>query len=357
VVRHEQAAGFAADGFYRHSGRPAAIFASTGPGNLFTLVPLLESLQSNTPVLLIGTNIASPLQTGSGGALHETPEQIEIVRPLTRYARRVSSPEEIPRAVAEAADVLYGNLPGPAFIEVPHDLLAAAVSAQFPGNKQGQNGSIGDDESGQAATLLRQSRKPVILIGGGVREGVVAVRHLAEMLQAPVFTTTSGKGQFADDHPLAMGCISRLGTVQEIFGQSDLLISFAARLTEFDTGRFGLVLPEDHIQVVEDAAYPGNRITPKLQLVGKIRTATAVLAQGLEPRGPWCDIAALIAAEKAKLESLNADGYSALSLLRGALRRDDVVVNDQSILNYWASAFFPVLAPGTFIYPYGSGTL
>src|SRR6185312_2144128 len=63
VVRHEQAAGFAADGFYRQSGHIAAIFASTCPGNLFTLVPLLESLQTNTPVLLVGTNIASALQS------------------------------------------------------------------------------------------------------------------------------------------------------------------------------------------------------------------------------------------------------------------------------------------------------
>src|SRR5262245_43976083 len=69
VVRHEQAAGFAADGFYRSSGRVACVFASTGPGNLFTLVPLLESLQTQTPVLVIGTNIASPLLARTGGAL------------------------------------------------------------------------------------------------------------------------------------------------------------------------------------------------------------------------------------------------------------------------------------------------
>ena len=92
VVRHEQAAGFAADGFYRSSGRMAAVFASTGPGNLFTLVPLLESLQTQTPVLVIGTNIASSLLSKTGGALHETPDQVEVIRPLTRFARRVSSP-------------------------------------------------------------------------------------------------------------------------------------------------------------------------------------------------------------------------------------------------------------------------
>ena len=132
VVRHEQAAAFAADGFYRRGGRIAAIFASTGPGNLFTLVPLLESLQSGTPVLLVGTNIASSLLGATGGALHETPEQLEIIRPLTRFARRVSSPDKIAETFAEAAQALRGPLPGPAFIELPHDFLLAPAGAGSP---------------------------------------------------------------------------------------------------------------------------------------------------------------------------------------------------------------------------------
>src|SRR6478736_10227431 len=129
VVRHEQAAGYAADGFYRRSGQIAAIFASTGPGNLFTLVPLLESLQTNIPVLLIGTNIASSLLARTGGALHETPEQLEIIRPLTRFARRVARPDEISEIFAQAAEMFDGPLPGPAFIEIPHDLFLAPVTA------------------------------------------------------------------------------------------------------------------------------------------------------------------------------------------------------------------------------------
>src|SRR5215813_10743485 len=127
VVRHEQAAGFAADGFFRRSGRPAAVFASTGPGNLFTLVPLLESLQTSTPVLLIGTNIASHLTGKTGGALHETPQQVEILRPLTRLARRVTSPDEIPETIATAVSALRGPATGPVFIEIPHDFLGAPV--------------------------------------------------------------------------------------------------------------------------------------------------------------------------------------------------------------------------------------
>lgn len=358
VVRHEQAAGYAADGFYRRSGQIAAIFASTGPGNLFTLVPLLESLQTNIPVLLIGTNIASSLLSKTGGALHETPEQLEIIRPLTRFARRVARPDELAATIAEAVQHLRGSLPGPAFIEVPHDLFLAPVTASSESTDQAEKPHFAFPAAAieDAQRRISASQKPVLLVGPGARRSRDAVRRLAELLQCPVFTTTTGKGIFAGDHPLSLGCISRLGAVQDVLLESDLLISFGARLTEFDTGRFGLQLPPQHIQVVEDDRYAGDRI-PSTRVVGDLAAIAEAFTQGNTVRAPWCDIAGVKAAEARRLEALQQDGYTALMLLRASLDRKDVLVNDQSILNYWASAFFPVLEPGTFLYPSGSGTL
>jgi acetolactate synthase-1/2/3 large subunit len=362
VVRHEQAAGYAADGFYRQGGQIAVIFASTGPGNLFTLVPLLESLQTNTPVLLIGTNIASPLLARTGGALHETPEQLEIIRPLTRFARRVTSPDALIGTIAQALEILHGPLPGPAFIEVPHDLFLAPVSAVFSGPEAAESSPVfpapgfHSKETESATREIAASRKPAILLGSGVGKAAAVVRQFAELLQCPVFTTTSGKGMFPGDHPLSLGCISRLGAVQGVLLDSDCLISFGARLTEFDTGRFGLKLPPQHIQVVADARYAGDRI-PSTQVVGDIAVIAQAFAQANPARPPWCDITGIKAREAERLEALGQESYAALNLLRAAMHRKDVLVNDQSILNYWASAFFPVLEPGTFLYPSGSGTL
>jgi acetolactate synthase-1/2/3 large subunit len=359
VVRHEQAAGYAADGFYRCSGQIAAIFASTGPGNLFTLVPLLESLQTNIPVLLIGTNIASSLLAKTGGALHETPEQLEIIRPLTRFARRVARPDELTATIAEAVNVLRGPLPGPAFIEIPHDFFLAPVSTDSPeaadqAAKPPLTFPVAAIENAQQQ--ISASHKPAILVGAGAVRGRDVVRQFAELLQCPVFTTTTGKGMFAGDHPLSLGCISRLGAVQDVLLQSDLLISFGARLTEFDTGRFGLQLPLQHIQVVEDERYAGDRF-PSSRVVGDLAAIAETFAQGNTTRARWCDIDGIRATEANRPEALQQDGYAALTLLRASLDRKDVLVNDQSILNYWASAFFPVLEPGTFLYPSGSGTL
>ncbi len=356
VVRHEQAAGFAADGFYRRSGQIAAIFASTGPGNLFTLVPLLESLQTNTPVMLIGTNIASSLLGKSGGALHETSDQLEIIRPLTRFARRVTDPGQIAEIFAEAVQVLRGPLPGPVFIEVPHDLFLAGTNANVPEvSDQKAAAAVSPQQVVQAAHQITASSRPLLLLGSGARASQAAVQKLAELLQAPVFTTTAGKGMIPADHPLSLGCISRLGMVQEIMAESDLLISFGARLTEFDTGRFGLKLPP-HLQIVEDARYAGDRL-PSALVVGSLAEIAQSFAQSTSARTGWCDIPAIKARESERLEALKQEGYAALKLFREAMRRGDVLVNDQSILNYWASAFFPVFEPGTFLYPLGSGTL
>ncbi|HKF20521.1 MAG TPA: thiamine pyrophosphate-binding protein [Candidatus Angelobacter sp.] len=357
TVRHEQAAGFAADGYYRRSGHVAAVFASTGPGNLFTLVPLLEALQAGTPLLVIGTNIASHLREKSGGALHETPQQIEIVRPLVRLAYRVTSPDEIPEAIAAATAVLHGPAPGPAFIEIPHDLLSAPVTRALAEAPKTPAIRPAPQDIAAAGELIVQSRRPALLIGGGAKASSAPVQKLAEILQAPVFSATSGKGLIPDDHPLAMGCISRQGLVREVLDQSDLLISCGARITEFDTGRFQLRLPARHLQIVADRAYPGDRFAASQQLVGDLGAMVELLSAQMRPRAGWCDVTALRTAEKSRLENLKSEAYAAIQLLRSGLDRDDVVVNDQSILNYWASAFFPVLAPETFLYPLGSGTL
>ncbi|HLY97435.1 MAG TPA: thiamine pyrophosphate-binding protein [Candidatus Angelobacter sp.] len=358
IVRHEQAAGFAADAFFRASGRPAAVFASTGPGNLFTLVPLLESLQSNTPVLLIGTNVATPVLGKPCNALHETPDQLGVLRPLTRFAARANTAEEIPAILAEAAVVLTGPAPGPVFIEIPHDLLLAPVSAELFSLKKRTTGNPPEASLQEAVRQIEMRQRPVILAGAGITaEEAFSVQRLAEMLHAPILTTTGSKGIIADDHPLSMGCISRLGMARQLLQEADLLISFSARLTEFDTGRFTLKIPPAHLAIVEDQVCLSGVFPAEAKVIGDAGAIAAELMKRLKPRRIWWDVAAARAEEGKQIESLQADGYAAVMLLRETLARTDVVVNDQSILNYWASAFFPVLEPGTFLYPWGSGTL
>lgn len=355
IVRHEQAAVFAADGFYRSSGRTAAVFASTGPGNLFTVAPLLESFQTNTPLLVIGTNVASRMLGRTCGALHETPHQLEIFKPVTRLAARISSPDEVAQVIAAA--VACG---GPAFIEIPHDVLVAP-STLPDGRPFAESPQLvpAAEEISKAIEQVEQSRKAVLLLGSDVMDDDTAnfAQKLAEVIHAPVLTTTSGKGAIAEDHPLAMGCISRLGIVQELLSQSDLLITIGARLTEFDTGRFTLKIPAQHIQIDSDPSHAGLQLPSTCKLTGNLGAILGRIWAGVKTKPSWWEVAAARRAENEKLNGLKSEGYAALGLLRDALDRDDVIANDQSILNYWVSAFFPVLSRRAFLYPTGSGTL
>ena len=354
IVRHEQAAVFAADGFYRASGHAAVVFASTGPGNLFTVAPLLESFKTNTPLILFGTNVALQMLDKVCGGLHETPQQLDIIKPLTRFAARITSADAIPDAVAAAV-----HAGGPVFIEIPHDVLISPT-AQSGNSRKAEKALMlpFPEELGKALDQIDQIRKPVMVVGSDVTaEAAGFVQKLAELLQSPILTTTSGKGVIADDHPLAMGCISRLGLAQELLLESDLLISVGARLTEFDTGRYSLKTPARYLQIEQDLSHAGWQLPFTARLLGEIGAIAQNLTAALKKKSGWYDAPAKRAAESEQLKTLRSEPYEALLLMRDALNRNDVVVNDQSILNYWASAFFPVLSPRSWLYPTGSGTL
>src|SRR5215469_9295975 len=316
IVRHEQAAVLAADGFNRCTGQIAAVFASTGPGNLFTVSPLLESFQTNTPLVLIGTNVASQVLGKTCGALHETPHQLDIIKPLTRFATRVSSPDDVSHAIAAAA-----SAGGPAFVEIPHDLLLAPVNLPEGRLHPEKPETLPfPEELTKATEQIEQGRKPVLVIGSDVQpDATASVQKLAEILQAPIMTTTSGKGAIADDHPLAMGSISRLGPVQELLLESDLLISIGARLTEFDTGRYSLRTPASYVQIEQDLSHAGWQLPFTARLIGDIAAVTQNLAAALNKKSGWYDVAAKRAAETEKLKGLRSEPYEALMLLREAL--------------------------------------
>jgi acetolactate synthase-1/2/3 large subunit len=135
------------------------------------------------------------------------------------------------------------------------------------------------------------------------------------------------------------------------------MIGVGARLTEFDTSRFSLKLPARYLQIDDDAGNQSDLFVPSARVLGDLGTTLQGLTNTLQPRRAWCDVAGARREENARLEAIGSEAYAALMLLRQTLAREDVVVNDQSILNYWASAFFPVFEPRTFIYPSGSGTL
>src|SRR5712672_4291329 len=193
--RHEQAAAYMAFGYARASGKVGAYAVVPGPGVLNTTAALATAYATNAPVLCISGQIPSNLIGRGFGLLHEVPDQLAILRGLTKWAERVNHPTETGKLVNEAFRQLRDGRPRPVALEMPLDIMALETEVALPARGESPAITMPDPELiDKAAALLADSKKPLLFVGGGAVAAAVEVLAIAEMLQAPVVSYTGGKG-------------------------------------------------------------------------------------------------------------------------------------------------------------------
>jgi acetolactate synthase-1/2/3 large subunit len=204
-TRHEQAAGHAAEGWARIKRRPGVALVTAGPGVTDTVTAIANAYQNRSPLVVIAG--AAPDRTQGMGALQEM-EQVEMMRPITKWAARVHDTKRIPEYLAKAWRVAMTGRYGPVFLEVPSDVLFGRLEesdVQMPegyvsrGRVQGDGAAVRE-----AARLLARAERPVVVAGSLVywNEAWGALRAFVEKLQAPVFLNGMGRGCLPQDHPL-----------------------------------------------------------------------------------------------------------------------------------------------------------
>jgi acetolactate synthase-1/2/3 large subunit len=365
-LRTELDAGFAADGYARTSGRPAALLLSTGPGALISLAALMEAASAHVSVVAIASQIPSELIGRGRGFLHELADQRASFAPVVKWAARAATAAEIPELVAEAWRRSLAPPSGPVFVEIPVDLLAGETDVAriveldtAPSAPPLPSAEALDE----AARLLAGAERPVVWAGGGVlrSDAWEELRALAERLGAPVATTYMGKGAFPEDHLLAAGSACDEAAYREMVAAADVLLAVGTELGAETTGQYELRLSGRLIHV--DAAPERIGATyPALGLVGDARAVLAALLERLagtrRREGGERAVAELQARVAAALDEQDRGvERGLLRTVREALRRDAVTAWDMTILAYWAAAHFPAYEPRTFLYPLGSGTL
>jgi len=365
LARHEQGAGFMADGYARASGRPGVIVVTTGPGATNALTPLVEAHAGSQPVLLIMSDIPSALVGQEVGALHEVPNQIECFRPVCRWAATLRDGAEIPGAVQGAFHLLRTGRPGPVALSIPTDLLTAPVAARLtpPGEGRRPPCDIGLLE--EAARYLARARRPLLVAGGGViaADAGGELQALARRLQAPVITSVMGRGAISEADPLWLGVLPNQRATRGALEAADVILSVGCRFAHRSTK--GLLLnlefrPDQALIHVDlDPRTIGRMHVPALGIVGDARDGLAGMLAAL-PAGPphaeW-DWATLRQARDARGPRYTPVVDGLIRALREALPADGIVVGDQTGLNYWMEWHFPIWAPRTFLYPIGSATL
>ncbi|NBE07837.1 5-guanidino-2-oxopentanoate decarboxylase [Paragemmobacter ruber] len=231
--RHEQGAAFMADGYARASGKPGVAFVITGPGLLNALTAMGQAKADSVPILVIsGVNRRASLGRGLG-LLHELPDQAAMVRPLCP-TERLEDPAQLEPLLDRAFAHLLTGRPGPVHIEVPTDVMPlacpAAPRAPLPARPAPDATQIAE-----AARLLNEARRPVILAGGGARGCDAGLRQLAERLDAPVILTVNARGML-HGHPLGLPASPSLDAPRELIRQSDRILALGTELgpTDYD---------------------------------------------------------------------------------------------------------------------------
>jgi acetolactate synthase I/II/III large subunit len=363
-ARTELCAGFAADGYARSSGRPAPLLLSTGPGALNSLTALMEAASAHVPVLAISSQIPSAMVGRGRGFLHELTDQMASFEPLVKYAVRAESADAIPGLLAQAWRVARTPPSGPAYVEIPVDLLTAPVSGRPVTALDGSPvlRAAEPDAVRGAAALIDAAERPVIWAGGGVlrSRAQTELQALAERLDAPVATTYMGKGALPDDHPLAAGCGCDEAAFQELLAEADVVLCVGTELGAETTGQYALSFGGQVIHVDAAPARAGATY-PALPLVGDARlTLQALLADvASHPAGDASDrVRALRQRIRAGLQAQERDTeLGLLATIEAALGPDAIGTWDMTILGYWAAPHLAMRAGQQFLYPLGSGTL
>ena len=361
--RTELNAGFAADGYARSTGKPAALLLSTGPGALISLASLMEAASSHVPVLAISSQIPRDLIGRGRGYLHELADQMASFAPMVKSVARASAHDEIPGLLTEAWIQARTPPSGPVYVEIPVDLLASetdvAAAAERAVPDLPAQTSQGDFD--EAARLLNDSDRPVVWAGGGVlRSGAVEeLAELARRLDAPVATTYMGKGAFPADDALFAGSACDEGGFKELLEEADVVLAVGTEFGAETTAQYTLVFSGTVIQI-DAAPERFDRTYGVHGLAGDARQALRELLPKIEERSRDGAARATGVHERiaAGLDGQDRDlEWDLLATIRAAVPAHGITAWDMTILAYWAGAHFPVLNPSTFLYPLGSGTL
>lgn len=352
-VRHEQGALHAADGYSRASGKLGVAITSTGPGATNGMTGLFEAGFASSRVLMI-TGQTETRHYGKGkGVLHEAESQLLMLRTVTRTTASPRRTEDVAPALAGVIREIMTGRPQPAAIEIPVDLQYATADIDIARAIAGDALSIDTSAIEGVVNRIGETSRRVIIAGGGViRSGASdALTRLAEALDAPVFTTTNGRGAISEDHPLSGGTFLMASRAQ--IADADLVIAIGTRFQGGSTGNVSLELPGELVHIDADPHMIGLNYQADYPVVGDARACLEAILEGLNAEQGDRDFLEQIQAAVAKAragvrERMGPDFEVIMDTIRSGLPPEGNIVRDATVPSYvWGNTLIPILKPQT----------
>ncbi|MFQ6099740.1 MAG: biosynthetic-type acetolactate synthase large subunit [Anaerolineae bacterium] len=372
LVRHEQCAAHAADGYARASGRVGMAIATSGPGATNLVTGIATAMMDSSPVVCITGQVPTPV-IGSD-AFQET-DITGITLPITKHNYLVTDVSDLAHVIHEAFYIARSGRPGPVLIDLPKDVQQAETDfvppkeeVRLPGYQP--VGPVRADAVRQAAVLINGAQRPVILAGHGVlmSGAMETLRAFAEKTETPIALTLLGKGGFPQSHPLALGMMGMHGEafVNQAIQEADLLLAFGMRFDDRVTGRLEDYAPKARkIHVDLDAAELNKIVPVDVAILGDLRQVLEQLLPLVEPTShrEWLE-----QIDRWREESRTRDIVSqpdnghllAPQVIRAiweATQGEAIVVTDVGQHQMWTAQYYHLDQPSPLITSGGLGTM
>ncbi len=362
LPRHEQGAGFMADGYARATGKPGVCFTITGPGLTNIMTPLGQAYSDSVPMLVISSAL-DVKDLGQGrGRLHEIQDQRAAAATVTGMAATAYAPEDVPELLAKAFAGFRTTRPRPAYIEIPIDVLSAEATGNWSAGATGAVPYPDPAAIARAAQLLAGAERPLIIAGGGAVGAAQGLRAITDRLSAIVMPTVAGKGVVPDDHALSVGAIMARGHAKKFISNADVILAVGTELAETDFWEEWIPIKGKLIRIDIDSDKLADRYGGDVAIAADAGVAVDALLAALPEGGGKSKLGAEDAAAlKQKLEDTEEPDRTikrkVLAALREGLPDETVLVTDMTTLAYAGNEMFPVAEPRRWMHPNGYGTL
>jgi acetolactate synthase-1/2/3 large subunit len=372
LMRHEQAAAHAADGYARVSGKVGVCSATSGPGATNLVTGIASAYMDSSPILALTGQVA---RFFLGKDAFQEADTVGITMPITKQNFQLTTVEEIPQVIRSAFHIARTGRPGPVHIDIPKDIQTREADIEFPekvsipGYRPTCRGH--PKQIKKAAEILREAERPILLVGGGVilSQAEKEVYRMANLLGAPVVTSLMGKGAFPEEHPLSLGIIGMHGTKAGNYAinDADVVLAIGCRFSDRTTGAIDCFAPEAtliHIDI--DPAEIGKNVPTHLPVVGDAREVLEEILKHLETAlkkgkdSPWLE---KIREYKKEFETpLESDGVpihpkQVIKEAMEVLGKEDIAVTEVGQCQIWAGHYLKRSQARTFLTSGGLGTM
>jgi acetolactate synthase-1/2/3 large subunit len=364
VPRHEQGAGFMADGYARISGKPGVCVLVSGPGVLNAATPIAQAWHDSIPMLVVAASTESELSGKNRGPLHDVPDQAGFFTQLTDASVTVTDPEQFAEVVAKTFASWRVNRARPVHISVPFDLLSNDVSEIKKVEVALPARHITANDVTRVIAKIDSAHKIVLICGGGSNSAHKEITELAEKLNSPVITTGNARGLLPNGHRLNAGTTLPFSGGQSLIASADLVIAIGTELSNVDTIYTGKQVPQPKsmIRVDLDILQLQSGLKAEIGIVSDAthfaaEILTALNASGFKSSYESAEMDVVFARGDIAWTNQSRSHFEWLDVISELMPRNAIISIDSTQLAYTAHHYMPWSTPKRWLAPYGLGTL